>query len=168
MAGDSDTKKSEKAPAEKAGAREKPDEKEKEKEKEEGMESESSAENDSLYSQESAYKQKNDPHLRAQLARMSAADLQRYETFRRSNLPKTTVKKFINSVIGQAVNMNMIIGVCGLCKVFVGEIVTEAKKIQEENGEVGPLLPSHIHEAHRRLYKRIPNLQVRKREPWNT
>ncbi|KAI4292497.1 transcription initiation factor TFIID subunit 11 [Pancytospora philotis] len=142
-------------------------EKEADKDKDEQNESESSVENDSLYSQESAYRQKNDPYLRAQLARMGAEDLERYKTFRRCHLPKTVIKKFINSVIGQAVNQNMVIGVCGLCKVFVGELVCEAKKVQEEGGECGPLLPSHIHEAYRRVYKRVPNLQVRKREPWN-
>ncbi len=130
-------------------------------------ESESSGENDSLYSQESVYNQKDDTNLHLQLSKMTAADLQRYESFRRSNLPKGTVKKFINSVIGQAVNPNIVIGVCGLCKVFIGEMVAEAKAVQMQQNQEGPLLPSHIHEAYRRLYRKIPNMQVFRREPWN-
>lgn len=137
------------------------------KKKEEVAESDSSEENGSLYSQESTYKQRDDTNLHLQISKMSAADLQRYESFRRSNLPKGTVKKFINNVIGQAVNPNIVIGVCGLCKVFIGEMVTEAKAIQKDQNQEGPLLPSHIHEAYRRLYRKMPNMQVFKREPWN-
>ncbi|KAI5170432.1 transcription initiation factor TFIID subunit 11 [Pancytospora epiphaga] len=137
------------------------------KKKEEVAESDSTAENDSLYSQESAYKQKDDSTLRGQLTRMSNEDLLRYESFRGSNLPKTTMKKFISSVIGQAVNPNIIIGMCGLSKVFVGEMVREAKKAQSAAGDTGPLLPAHIHEAYRRLYRKMPNMKVFKKEPWN-
>lgn len=137
------------------------------KKKEEVAESDSSGENYSLYSQESVYNQKDDTNLHLQISKMSAADLQRYESFRRSNLPKGTVKKFINNVIGQAVNPNIVIGVCGLCKVFIGEMVSEAKTIQRDQNQDGPLLPSHIHEAYRRLYRKMPNMQVFKREPWN-
>jgi len=135
--------------------------------KDKAAESESTGENDSLYTQESAYKQKDDTTLHYQISQMSAEDLQRYESFRRSNLPKTTMKKFISSVIGQAVNPNIIIGVCGLSKVFMGEMVREAKKAQAAAGQDGPLLPVHIHEAYRQLYKRLPNMKVYKREPWN-
>lgn len=137
------------------------------KKKDETIESESTGENDSLYSQESVYRQQDDPGLHSTISQMSTGNLQRYETFRRSNLPKAAVKKFINSVIGQAVNPNIIIGVCGLCKVFIGEVVNEAKRVQDEAGSEGALLPSHIHEAYRRLYRRMPNLKVFKREPWN-
>lgn len=101
------------------------------------------------------------------IAQMSDADFQRYETFRGSNFPKATVKKLINNIIGQAVNPNIIIGVGGLCKVFVGEMVEEAKAVQKELGEEGPLLPSHMHEAHRRLYNKMPNMKVFKRSPWD-
>lgn len=137
------------------------------KKKEETVESESTSENDSFYSQESMYKQKEDEAFYSQISTLSEEDIHRYETFRRTNLPKGTIKKLINIVIGQAVNPNIVIGVAGICKVFIGEMVVEAKAVQAEEGHKGPLLPSHIHEAYRRLYKRIPNMQVFKREPWN-
>jgi hypothetical protein len=37
-------------------------------------------------------------------------------------------------------------------KIFVGEIVESARKIQEAKGVTGPLQPEHLLEAHR-LYK---------------
>lgn len=138
----------------------------KKKEKEETY-SESSGDNDSLCSQESAYRQNVTGNLEGNLSRMTPAAQRRYETFRRSNFPKSAIKKFINNVIGQAVNQNIVIGICGLCKVFVGEMVMQAKEVQKEQGMGGPLLPSHIHEAYRRLYKSMPNLQIFKKAPWS-
>ncbi len=137
------------------------------KKKDEPMYSESSDSNESLYSQESVYRQNVGENLDGHMSEMNAATLRRYETFRRSNFPKSAIKKFINNVIGQAVNPNIVIGICGVCKVFVGEMVVEAKKVQKEEGHTGALLPSHIHEAYRRLYKSMPNLQMFKKEPWN-
>ncbi|EEQ81624.1 hypothetical protein NCER_101878 [Vairimorpha ceranae BRL01] len=98
---------------------------------------------------------------------LSEEDLHRYETFRRSNFPKNVVKKFIASVIGQAVNPNMVIAVSGLAKIYVGEMVELAKQVQEEKNNNGPLLPSHIHEAHRRMYGKLPHTTVFKRPPWD-
>lgn len=137
------------------------------KKKDEIGESDSSGDNDSLYSQESTYQLKNDPDRHTALTELNDSDQLRYESFRRSNLPKGLVKKFINLTIGQAVNPNIVIGVAGLCKVFVGEMVTEAKKVQKERRTSGPLLPSHIHEAFRRLSKRSPSMKVFRKEPWN-
>ncbi|WUR05087.1 transcription initiation factor TFIID subunit 11 (TAF11) [Vairimorpha necatrix] len=94
-------------------------------------------------------------------------ELLRYETFRRSNFPKNVVKKFIASVIGQAVNPNLVIAVSGLAKIYVGEMVELAKEIQKEKNEEGALLPSHIHEAHRRMYGKIPHTTVFKQAPWD-
>lgn len=128
--------------------------------------SESSGE-ESLFSQESMYKQAGDQEMQQAIAKMSDADLLRYETFRGSNFPKAAVKKLISNIIGQAVNPNIVIGVGGLCKVFVGEMVEEAKKIQKELGDDGPLLPSHMHEAYRRMYSKVPNMKVAKKAPWD-
>lgn len=128
--------------------------------------SESSGE-ESLFSQESMYKQAGDQEMQQAISQMSDADLQRYETFRGTNFPKAAVKKLISNIIGQAVNPNIVIGVGGLCKVFVGEMVEEAKKIQSELDESGPLLPSHMHEAYRRLYNKVPNMKVAKKAPWD-
>lgn len=136
-------------------------------ERDEPADSESSSSGGSMASQDSLYRQGADrlgPRLHTEL---SDEDLQRYETQRGTMLPKGTVKKFIGLVIGQAVNPNILIGVNGLCKVFIGEMVQEALRVQKERGACGPLLPSHIHEAHRRLYRRMPNMQVARKAPWH-
>lgn len=128
----------------------------------EDIESESSLE-ESLFSQESLYKQNDDFEIKRALSEMNEEDLQRNEAFRRSKFSKSAIKKLISTVIGQAVNPNMVIAVAGLSKVFVGEMIEEAKKVQEEFEEEGALLPSHIHEAYRRIYKKMPNMKNRKR-----
>ncbi|EOB12058.1 Transcription initiation factor TFIID subunit 11 [Nosema bombycis CQ1] len=118
-------------------------------------------------SEESAYYEEDNQELQQIINEMSEDELLRYETFRRSNFPKGVIKKFISSVIGQAVNPNLVIAVSGLAKVYVGEMVGLARIIQKERNEEGPLLPSHIHEAHRRMYRMVPNCQVFKKAPWN-
>ena len=128
-------------------------------------ESESSL-NESMFSQESLYKQNYDQQAQSSVLQMTEADQQRYETFRSSNFPKSAIKKLIGTIIGQAVNPNIVIGVAGLSKVFIGEMVEEAKKVQKEMNDIGPLMPSHIHEAHRRLCKKLPNMKLHQKAPW--
>jgi transcription initiation factor TFIID subunit 11 len=122
--------------------------------------------NESLFSCESLYKQTFDQQAQNAAMKMNEADQQRYETFRSSNFPKSAIKKLIGTIIGQAVNPNIVIGVAGISKVFIGEMVEEAKKIQKEMNDDGPLLPSHIHEAHRRLFNKLPNMKLRPKAPW--
>lgn len=133
--------------------------------KRENLESESSLE-ESVFSQESLYKHMDDFEIKKAISEMDEFDLQRNETFRRSKFPKSAIKKLISSIIGQAVNPNMVIAVAGLAKVFIGEMVEEAKKVQREMDDEGALLPSHFHEAYRRLYKRIPNMKLKNKAPW--
>ncbi|KAF9762298.1 Transcription initiation factor TFIID subunit 11 [Nosema granulosis] len=128
--------------------------------------SDADTESVNMDSEESTYLNEDNQELQHIIDKMSEEELLRYETFRRSNFPKGVVKKFISNVIGQAVNPNLIIAVSGLAKVYVGEMVEMAREIQAEKNEEGPLLPSHIHEAHRRMYKRMPNMQVFKKAPW--
>lgn len=141
-----------------------PDKSEKIEKKEEDY-SESSL-NESLFSQESLYKQNYDQQAQSSVLQMSEVDQQRYETLRSSNFQKTSIKRLISTIIRQAVNPNIVIGVAGLSKVFVGEMVEEAKKVQKEMNDDGPLLPSHIHEAHRRLFKKLPNMKMRSKALW--
>lgn len=119
-------------------------------------------------SDESLYKQKTDTYWQKKVSTMSQADQHRYETFRRSNFVKGAIKKYINQIIGQAVNPNIVIGVSGLAKVFVGELVTEALEVQEEYNHTGALLPLHIHEAMRRITKKMPNTSITTKAPWDT
>jgi transcription initiation factor TFIID subunit 11 len=80
--------------------------------------------------------------------------LRRYETYRRSGFPRSAMKKFIQGFLNQSVNPNFVIVMSGIAKVYVGEVVEEARKVMEEWGNDGALLPSHIREAQRRLRKK--------------
>ncbi|CAD25154.1 TRANSCRIPTION INITIATION FACTOR TFIID 28kDa SUBUNIT [Encephalitozoon cuniculi GB-M1] len=132
------------------------------------LQSDTESDDLNLMTDDSTYKREDPGRLHSITGTMSEEELHRYEKFRGSGFPKAAIKKYISSVIGQAVNPNFVIAVCGLAKVFVGEMIEIAKAVQEERREEGPLLPSHIHEAYRRLYKRIPNTKVFKKAPWNS
>lgn len=129
--------------------------------------SESESDDLDLATDDSTYRVEDGHRVQAIINTMSEEELQRYETFRRSGFPKAAIKKYINNVIGQAVNPNFVIAVSGLAKVFVGEMIETAKIVQKEQRDAGPLLPSHIHEAYRRLYKSTPNIKVFKKTPWD-
>lgn len=92
----------------------------------------------------------------------------RYETFRRVGFPRPAIKKLMMRVLeqqglgvgaaaGSVVNQNSVIVVAGIAKVYVGELVEEARRVVEEEAErtpgaiPGPIQPSHLLEAQRRL-----------------
>ncbi|KAG0438149.1 Transcription initiation factor TFIID subunit 11 [Dictyocoela muelleri] len=102
--------------------------------------------------------------LQKKIDGMNEKQLHRYESFRRSGFSKNSIRKLISSILNQACNPNFIIAVSGVAKVFVGEMITEALKIQNEEGMTGPLMPQHIHEAYRRLYKKTGTMRMFKRD----
>lgn len=77
--------------------------------------------------------------------------LRRYETFRRVGFPRQAIKKLMVKTLDQQVNQNSVIVVAGIAKVYVGELVEEARRVMEGLGEDGPVQPSHLLEAQRRL-----------------
>ncbi|KAH9411968.1 transcription initiation factor TFIID [Ordospora pajunii] len=131
------------------------------------MQSESESDDLNMMTDDSTYRRDDSRRVQSITGSMSEEQLHRYEKFRGSGFPKAAIKKYISSVIGQAVNPNFVIAVCGLAKVFVGEMTEVAKEVQSERLEKGPLLPSHIHEAYRRLYKKTPCIKVFKKAPWH-
>ncbi|KAI5159467.1 transcription initiation factor TFIID subunit 11 [Nematocida ausubeli] len=86
-------------------------------------------------------------------------ELKRYVKFRRTGFNKGGIRKFVSQVLDQTCNPNFSIVLSGIAKVFVAEMVEEAKEVQEEWEDGGELLPSHIHEAYRRLSKKNPNME---------
>ena len=54
----------------------------------------------------------------------------------------------MDALAGKAVNPNVVMVLCGVTKMFVGELVEHARKIAARGGHHGPLLPVHIYEAH--------------------
>lgn len=81
----------------------------------------------------------------------SEDQLRRYETFRRVGFPRQAIKKLMVRVLDQQVNQNSVIVVSGIAKVYVGELVEEARKVMDDVGETGPIQPSHLLEAQRRM-----------------
>lgn len=87
-------------------------------------------------------------------SKFTEEELNRYEMFRRSTFPKASIKRLMQSISGCSVSQNVVIAMSGIAKVFVGELVDEALKIQDRYGESGPIEPKHIREAHRVIKNR--------------
>ncbi|GHP11531.1 hypothetical protein PPROV_001025900 [Pycnococcus provasolii] len=88
----------------------------------------------------------------ATLATLEGEDLARYETFRRSQLSKSQMKRLISAVTaGAPVTEDVMVVVGGVAKVLVGELVTEARGIA---GGDAPLTPQQIRDVYQRLLRR--------------
>lgn len=110
---------------------------------------------------------KNSAALHKTLNTLSEDELLRYEAFRRVGFKRNMIKRLCLEVIGQSCNPKFIIAVCGLSKVFVGELIDEAKNVQKQWNDTGALLVTHIHEAFRRIYNTKPNMKSgSKNRPW--
>lgn len=92
-------------------------------------------------------------HEAEQVAKFNAAQLQRYECYRRSDLKTAKVKKVLTALSPALVKASdqLVVAVKGLAKVFVGDVVETALEVRHEYGDTGPLQPKHLHEAYRRM-----------------
>ncbi|KAI9336808.1 hTAFII28-like protein conserved region-domain-containing protein [Obelidium mucronatum] len=89
--------------------------------------------------------------MKALLDAMDADQLHRFEVFRRSRLPKNSVKKIITTILGTTtVPANILIAFAGTGKLFIGDIVEIGRDVMEEWGHEGALSPEHVREAYRR------------------
>ncbi|KAG2447050.1 hypothetical protein HYH02_007801 [Chlamydomonas schloesseri] len=76
----------------------------------------------------------------------------RFEAFMRSSIPKPKMKKLMTAILRNAVpNERAIIAMCGISKLFLGELVELARVCASQEGHTGPLLPRHIHRAYQQL-----------------
>eukprot|EP00743_Colponemidia_sp_Colp-15_P009143 GILK01009975.1.p1 GENE.GILK01009975.1~~GILK01009975.1.p1 ORF type:complete len:184 (-),score=32.92 GILK01009975.1:100-651(-) len=89
--------------------------------------------------------------LRVLISNFSAAQLSRYEAFRRAAFPKNAVKKLMSTVANGAVGSLTAIVMGGIAKVYLGELVETAKLVMTEWQEDGPIRPRHLREAYRRM-----------------
>ncbi|XP_065915566.1 transcription initiation factor TFIID subunit 11-like [Dysidea avara] len=92
---------------------------------------------------------------------LSAKQLDQYEIFRRSTMPRAAVKRLMQSVSSTNVPQNAVIAMAGITKVYVGEIVELACQARENLHETGPLQPKHIREAVR-IMRRNNNMPCTK------
>ncbi|XVE83737.1 hypothetical protein DITRI_Ditri16bG0110400 [Diplodiscus trichospermus] len=90
--------------------------------------------------------------MQAILSQFTEDQMTRYESFRRSALQKSNMRRLLVSITGsQKISLPMTIVVCGIAKMFVGELVETARIVMTERKESGPIRPCHIREAYRRL-----------------
>jgi len=103
------------------------------------------------------------------VSRFTEDQLDRYAMYRRSALPKTTVKKIMQTITGSSVGQNVVIAMAGIAKVFAGEVIEEALASMESVGEAGqPVRPKHLREAVRKMRSKgtfMPKLK--KKCPFN-
>ena len=82
----------------------------------------------------------------AMLRYFTPEQMDRYECFRRSSLPKPVLRRLFQTITGTMLNPNGLIVLSAVGKMFVGELVETARHVADEE-----LKPVHIREAHRRL-----------------
>jgi len=107
---------------------------------------------DDDYSAQLSWQSQSKDNLKVLMDNFSPEQYDRFEAYRRHALPKQAVRKVIQQTLGQQVSQPVAQIVAGFSKVFVGEIVEKARKVQERRGEKGPLSPDHLREAYR-LYQ---------------
>jgi len=112
-------------------------------------------------------KEREEAERRASImASMSDLQLDRYEAFRRSSLARPKMKQLLQTLLGGRVMDKAIIALCGIGKMFVGDVIEMARHLAGNEGHTGPLLPRHIRRAYQQLEladKGPPRKQPRKR-----
>lgn len=78
--------------------------------------------------------QKEEEHrLRGMLiAAFSEDQFDRFENWRAANLSKAAVRRLVNATISQSVAENVVIGMRAVAKVFIGDIIESARRVQGE------------------------------------
>ncbi|WFD38691.1 uncharacterized protein MJAP1_001653 [Malassezia japonica] len=129
-------------------AREEPMENDDEDAESDGAEGDSLAEDEFSRQQMIYAAQQRNMGLLSQV--MDEDQLERHMASRRGTLNKASVRKLINHVLSQSVNQHFVMAASGVGKVFVGEMVEQARKVQEERKDTGAIKPVHLYEAYRR------------------
>ncbi|CAA7018340.1 unnamed protein product [Microthlaspi erraticum] len=102
---------------------------------------------------ESSNKAEKVAKMQSILSQFTEEQTSRYESFRRSALNKTNMKKLLERLTGNKMKPDDDINtvVCGIAKMFVGELVETARVEMGKRKETGPIRPCHIRESYRRL-----------------
>ena len=92
--------------------------------------------------------------------------MDRYECYRRSSLPKPVLRRVFQAVTGTILNPNGLIVLAAVGKLFVGELVELAREIADDEGvsDLEEIKPAHVREAYRRM-ERSGNLFRAKKKP---
>ncbi|KAJ3702349.1 hypothetical protein LUZ61_006054 [Rhynchospora tenuis] len=90
--------------------------------------------------------------MQAILSQFTEAQMNRYESFRRSGFQKSNMKRLLANITGtQKISIPTNIVVSGIAKLFVGELIETGKMVMSERNDSGPIRPCHIRESYRRL-----------------
>mmetsp|Transcript_41458 Transcript_41458/g.104547 ORF Transcript_41458/g.104547 Transcript_41458/m.104547 type:complete len:151 (+) Transcript_41458:9-461(+) len=91
----------------------------------------------------------------AVLDALTPEQMERYEFFRRSRFSQPKVRRVASTVAGATVSTPLVIGLSGIAKLHVGQLVETARKVMSErNCLPGPLTPELLWEANRRLRRK--------------
>ncbi|KAL1839548.1 hypothetical protein VTJ49DRAFT_1411 [Mycothermus thermophilus] len=63
---------------------------------------------------------------------LSEDQFNRYENWRAANLSKASVRRLVNATISQSVPENIVLGMRAVAKVFIGDIIESARRVQGE------------------------------------
>ncbi|KAK4097561.1 TAFII28-domain-containing protein [Parathielavia hyrcaniae] len=98
--------------------------------------------------------QKEEEHrMRGMLiSALSEDQFYRFENWRAANLSKASVRRLVNATISQSVAENVVIGMRAVAKVFIGDVIESARRVQgewiEKTGEKQTDLPPPPPTAH--------------------
>eukprot|EP00898_Chlorokybus_atmophyticus_P001299 jgi/Chlat1/216/Chrsp1S03130 len=95
--------------------------------------------------------QDNPEVMKAILARLTPDQMNRYECMRRAGFQRATVRRLLQTVSNTAMTIKTTIVMSGLAKLLVGDIVETAREVMTERGDTGPIRPTHVREAARRV-----------------
>ncbi|KAF8512975.1 TAFII28-domain-containing protein [Gautieria morchelliformis] len=109
---------------------------------------------DDVYGQGLLWQSQSKDNLKVLMDNFTPEQFERYEAYRRSALPKQSVRKTIQQSTNYTVSQPVAQVVAGFAKVFVGEMVERARQVQARLGDAPdtPLSPEHLREAYR-LYQ---------------
>ncbi|KAL0477989.1 RNAi component TAF [Acrasis kona] len=100
-------------------------------------------------------KRQSERERTARLLQKFTTDQQkRYEAFKRSKFQFSAIKKVMFQASNVASNHTMQIVMAGITKLYVGDLVENAKLIMTEWNEKGPVQPKHLKEAYRRIQQK--------------
>eukprot|EP00826_Nyctotherus_ovalis_P002712 TRINITY_DN10548_c0_g1_i2.p1 TRINITY_DN10548_c0_g1~~TRINITY_DN10548_c0_g1_i2.p1 ORF type:complete len:160 (-),score=63.17 TRINITY_DN10548_c0_g1_i2:116-595(-) len=97
---------------------------------------------------------------------MTPLQKDRYDNYRAAKIPRAKVEKIVQAILGSNAMLDKKIStlIAGLAKVYAGELVEEAKLIQQEEEDTGKIKPHQLAKARQRALKK-GTLKLHKSKP---
>lgn len=99
-----------------------------------------------------------DQKIKEIVNKMSEVERERYGAFKTSKFSKSSIKKMMTSATESPLGEDFVIAMKSIAKVFVGELVEEARSLMTEEGQEGEITPKYLERAYKRLdeNKKLP------------